>query len=89
MSAPSSGEKLPHPAWIIREWLRETKHSQTWLAEQIGHTPKHVNHILNGRSLWSAATAARIEQATDGYITALELMQMKAEYEISLAGDER
>jgi len=50
------------------------KRTQREIAEEIGVHAVHLNAVLRGRSRPSASLALRIEQATGGAVTRMELL---------------
>ena len=52
------------PGEYIEEWLEDNHRSSSWLAGQIGATPKYMADLLAGRSMMSLCTADSIGRAT-------------------------
>ena len=74
---------MTHPGAMIAEWLSESGRSQTWLAQRVGISPKHLNRLVFGFSLYSAHTALALARVTG--IDARIWMQWKTDYELSQA----
>lgn len=71
-----------HPGWRLGHWLTAAGKSQKWLAEQLGHSTKHVNQLIRGHRIWTAATAARLAQITG--IPYDDWMRWRYEYEAAV-----
>lgn len=85
MSEPEqeSGPDLPeHPGWRIDYWLTAADKSQKWLAEQIGHSTKHVSQLQNGHRLWTWKTATKLAEVTG--IPADDWMRWRYQYEAAV-----
>lgn len=54
-----------HPGEVLLDWIIESGHTQSWLAEQTQFSVKHVNHIVRGRSLYSEDFALALGKVTD------------------------
>jgi addiction module HigA family antidote len=57
--------RTPHPGEMLLDWIIESGHTQSWLAEQMDSSLKHVNHIIHGKSLYSEDYAIRLGDVTD------------------------
>lgn len=54
----------------LKEWLEEAGRSGTWLADQVGVSHQAVYLWLAGKTLPRAVILARIEEITEGRVTA-------------------
>jgi transcriptional regulator with XRE-family HTH domain len=54
----------------LKEWLEEAGRSGTWLADQVGVSHQAVYLWLSGKTLPRAVILARIEEITEGRVTA-------------------
>ncbi len=52
------------PGEYIEEWLEDNHRSSSWLACQIGATPKYMADLLAGSSMMSLCTADSISRVT-------------------------
>lgn len=55
----------PHPGVVLLDWIIETGHTQSWLAEAVNSSLKHINHVIHGKSLYSEDFAIRLGDVTD------------------------
>jgi transcriptional regulator with XRE-family HTH domain len=60
----------------IQLWLRDGRHTQRWLAQQLGVTPTYVSMLLNARRTPSLRIAKRLEDLTG--IPAIAFVQSRA-----------
>ena len=58
----------------LSEWLKQNKISNTQFASRIGVHVSFITHINKGRRNVSPETALKIEKATDGKVTIMELL---------------
>ena len=58
----------------LNEWLKRKKGSATALANKARIHVSYITHIKKGRKRPSAEVAARIEHATGGQVSRMELL---------------
>jgi len=56
------------------EWQKQNKISNTELAKQLDIHVSFITHLNKGRRKFSAELALKIEQATNGAVTRMELL---------------
>ena len=54
----------------LKEWLKKHGRKQTWMAEQLGISVVHMSRVATGAVLPSRDLIYRIEDATEGAVTA-------------------
>lgn len=52
------------PGDYLQEWLEETGTTQQQAADQLGYSRKHVNEIVNGRTVINGEAATRLQRVT-------------------------
>lgn len=58
----------------LEEWQKEKNISNTELAKQLGIHVSFITHLNKGRRKFSPELALKIEQATNGAVTRMELL---------------
>lgn len=58
----------------IRDWLRETSRTQTWLAEQLGMSKQYVGRVCKADVRPSPKVAYAIEDLSGGQVQAKDLL---------------
>lgn len=84
-----AGETVnPRGEWpvgaMIAEWCQENGHSQVWLANKAGITPKYLSQIVHGQRVFSAEIAVHLSRATGMSANVLFRMQNDRLIEIAL-----
>ena len=59
------GPRMTHPGEVLLDWIVESGNTQSQLAEQLGVSLKHINHIVRGKALYSEDLALRLGEVTD------------------------
>lgn len=54
-----------HPGEVLLDWIIDSGRTQSWLAQELDVSLKHINHIVRGRSVYSERLALRLGEVTD------------------------
>ena len=73
----------------LREYLKTSKRSRRALSDSIGVHYMHLSNIIRGARRPSPSLALRIEEATGGQVTRLELLYPEQKPKMGLKNDIR